>query len=214
MSYTAPQYVDTKEQAVLALASVIADEDKTALGDGSVNRALDVLADVLAKQDVQVPQTNAGAILALAQYVSGGGGGGSSTTDFYIWNVGNDSTVPTSVKQVTGVADDGEVSTELAFTEVSDTFEYEGNPVTLYGIKITDAPVGAMLSVYIPTGYEFKHLKCGYANGQGVESALFHAVLSGDIGVSPGYGVPYKVFVSKPIGSLVPVAQYEVNRVN
>lgn len=80
MSYTAPQYVDTKEQAILALASVIADEDKGALGDGSVNRALDVLADVLAKQDVQVPQTNAGAILALADYVSGGGGGGGDFT--------------------------------------------------------------------------------------------------------------------------------------
>lgn len=77
MSYTAPQYVDTKEQAVLALASTIAGEDKTALGDGSVNTALDVLADVLAGQDVEVPQTNAGAILALAQYV--GGGGDSST---------------------------------------------------------------------------------------------------------------------------------------
>ena len=77
MSYTAPQYVDTKEQAVLALASTIAGEDKTALGDGSVNTALDVLADVLAGQDVDVPQTNAGAILALAQYVGGGGGGGA-----------------------------------------------------------------------------------------------------------------------------------------
>lgn len=71
MSYTIPDYVDTKEQAVLALASVIADEDKTNLGNGSVNRALDVLADVLAQQDVQVPQTNAGAILALASYASG-----------------------------------------------------------------------------------------------------------------------------------------------
>lgn len=79
MSYTAPQYVDTKEQAILALASTIAGEDKTALGNGSVNKALDVLADVLAQQDVQVPQTNAGAILALAQYVGGGGGGDFTT---------------------------------------------------------------------------------------------------------------------------------------
>jgi hypothetical protein len=79
MSYTAPQYVDTKEQAVLALASTIAGEDKTALGDGSVNTALDVLADVLAGQDVEVPQTNAGAILALAQYVQGGGGSSTQT---------------------------------------------------------------------------------------------------------------------------------------
>ena len=74
MSYTAPQYVDTKEQAIIALASTIKGEAVTG-GDGSVNRALDILADVLAEQDVQVPQTNAGAILALAQYVSGGGGG-------------------------------------------------------------------------------------------------------------------------------------------
>ena len=75
MSYTAPTYVDTKEQAILALASTIADSDKTLLGDGSVNKALDVLADCLAEHDVSVPQTDAGAILALAQYVSGGGGG-------------------------------------------------------------------------------------------------------------------------------------------
>lgn len=75
MSYTAPQYVDTKEQAILALASTINGEAVTG-GDGSVNRALDILADVLAEQDVQVPQTDAGAILALAQYVTGGGGGG------------------------------------------------------------------------------------------------------------------------------------------
>lgn len=77
MSYTAPQYVDTKEQAILALASTIKGEAVTG-GDGSVNRALDILADVLAEQDVQVPQTDAGAILALADYVSGGGGGGGT----------------------------------------------------------------------------------------------------------------------------------------
>lgn len=79
MAYTAPQYVDTKEQAILALASTIKGEAVTG-GDGSVNKALDILADVLAEQDVQVPQTDAGAILALAQYVSGGGGGSSDFT--------------------------------------------------------------------------------------------------------------------------------------
>lgn len=96
MSYTVPQYVDTKEQAVLALASTIAGEDKTALGDGSVNTALDVLADVLAGQDVEVPQTNAGAILALAQYV--GGGGGSSTQTLTVTKSDESDTV--SVKTV------------------------------------------------------------------------------------------------------------------
>lgn len=83
MSYTAPQYVDTKEQAILALASTIKGEAVTG-GDGSVNRALDILADVLAEQDVQVPQTDAGAILALAQYVSGGGGGSSDLTTAHV----------------------------------------------------------------------------------------------------------------------------------
>lgn len=85
MSYTAPQYVDTKEQAILALASTIKGEAVTG-GDGSVNKALDILADVLAQQDVSVPQTDAGAILALAQYVSGGGGGDFTTAEVIFAN--------------------------------------------------------------------------------------------------------------------------------
>lgn len=79
MSYTIPDSVQTKAEAVLAVASAIADTDMGARYDGTVNTSLDVLADVLAAQDVQVPQTNAGAILALAQYAHGGGGGGAST---------------------------------------------------------------------------------------------------------------------------------------
>ena len=75
MSYTAPEYVDTRAQAILVLASTIADEDKTGIGNCSVRAALDVLADTLADSDVTIPETDAGEILALAQYVSGGGGG-------------------------------------------------------------------------------------------------------------------------------------------
>ena len=80
MSYTIPTSVQTKAEAVLAVASAIADEDMGARYDGTVNTSLDVLADVLAAQDVDVPQTNAGAILALAQYAHGGGGGGGDLT--------------------------------------------------------------------------------------------------------------------------------------
>lgn len=80
MSYTIPSTVQTKAEAVLAVASAIADEDMGARYDGTVNTSLDVLADVLAAQDVDVPQTNAGAILALAQYAHGGGGGGGDLT--------------------------------------------------------------------------------------------------------------------------------------
>lgn len=81
MSYTIPTSVQTKAEAVLAVASAIADEDMGARYDGTVNTSLDVLADVLAAQDVDVPQTNAGAILALAQYAHGGGGGSTVTLD-------------------------------------------------------------------------------------------------------------------------------------
>lgn len=79
MAYTAPNDLFTSEEAILSLASSIADEDRTNLGNGTINGALDVLADALAERNVEVPPMNAGAILALAQYVSGGGGGGGAT---------------------------------------------------------------------------------------------------------------------------------------
>jgi hypothetical protein len=73
MAYTIPTSADTPEQAILAVASAVKGEQVTG-GDGSVNTALDILADALAGQDVEVPMTQQGAILALAQYVGGGGG--------------------------------------------------------------------------------------------------------------------------------------------
>lgn len=79
MAYTPPNDLFTSEEAILSLASSIADEDRTNLGNCTINGALDVLADALAERNVEVPPMNAGAILALAQYVTGGGGGGSST---------------------------------------------------------------------------------------------------------------------------------------
>ena len=74
MAYTIPTSADTPEQAILAVASAVKGEQVTG-GDGSVNRALDILADALAGENVEVPMTQQGAILALAQYVGGGGGG-------------------------------------------------------------------------------------------------------------------------------------------
>lgn len=137
MSYTAPQYVDTKEQAILALASVIADEDKGALGDGSVNKALDVLADVLAQQDVSVPQTNAGAILALAQYVTGGGGGSSDfTTAKLTFQKPADAPLVCAYAGVDGVYpfiqdENGEV----------DVILYKGSAVAMYAAPADDITV-------------------------------------------------------------------------
>lgn len=178
MSYTAPQYVDTKEQAVLALASTIADEDKSALGDGSVNRALDVLADVLAEQDVQVPQTDAGAILALAQYASGMvkpegtiaitengegidvaqyatadvsvSGGGAQTTDVYLWNaLGTSDNGVAGAGYMSGGTPDSPVLAPLEFEAITE--EHQGTPV--YGVKVKDAPAGSYLFLTPKTGY-------------------------------------------------------------
>ena len=73
MAYTIPEYVDTQEQAILAVASAVKGEQVTG-GDGNVGTALDILADALAGENVEVPMTQQGAILALAQYVGGGGG--------------------------------------------------------------------------------------------------------------------------------------------
>lgn len=73
MAYTIPEYVDTPEQAILAVASAVKGEQVTG-GDGNVGTALDILADALAGENVEVPMTQQGAILALAQYVGGGGG--------------------------------------------------------------------------------------------------------------------------------------------
>lgn len=87
MSYTIPSSVQTKAEAVLAVASAIADTDMGARYDGTVNTSLDVLADVLAAQDVDVPQTNAGVILALAQYAHGGGGGGLNVGNYAVIEV-------------------------------------------------------------------------------------------------------------------------------
>lgn len=171
MSYTAPDYVDTKSQAILALASVIADEDKTALGDGSVNKALDVLADVLAESDVQVPQTNAGAILALAQYAGGMvkpegaititengtgidvaqyatadvsvSGGGSTITDVYLWNGSAGENANVLPNSVSYLNSfDGE---EYAYTQLQiEPITTEDDGDTFYGVKVKDCPAGAL----------------------------------------------------------------------
>lgn len=149
MSYTAPQYVDTKEQAILALASTIKGEAVTG-GDGSVNRALDILADVLAEQDVQVPQTDAGAILALAQYVSGGGGGGG----------GGSSDLTTA--HVTVMAGTVSETFETDAFNVCTFLETEGTATSVTAPIISDEPVeslefdallykgAAALSTYLP----------------------------------------------------------------
>lgn len=146
MAYTAPTDLFTSEEAILSLASSIADEDRTNLGNGTINGALDVLADALADQNVEVPPMNAGAILALADYVSGGGGGGSATTDVWLWNgeTGDYSElIPSKVEYLADFDGTMEVYSQLSFEHVTETFQ----GMTIHGIRVKDVPVGACITL-------------------------------------------------------------------
>lgn len=164
MSYTIPSTVQTKAEAVLAVASAIADEDMGARYDGTVNTSLDVLADVLAAQDVDVPQTNAGAILALAQYAHGGGGGGS-TVDVTLWNSSeNESSqqvIPEHIRLLAGYDSQGApvYSDQIPFEQVTTT--YQG--MTIYGVRISGVKVGAVVQFELPAGYALSNPGMAYA---------------------------------------------------
>lgn len=157
MAYTIPEYVDTQEQAILAVASAVKGEQVTG-GDGSVNTALDILADALAGQDVTVPMTDQGAILALAQYVIGGGGGGGATTDVWLWNStqesGND-VLPESVGYIKGFTE-----TNGSYTPVLEPLEFESvteqfQGTTVYGVHVKDVPLGVFIMPTFGIGYVY-----------------------------------------------------------
>jgi len=163
MAYTIPTSADTPEQAILAVASAVKGEQVTG-GDGSVNKALDILADALAGEDVEVPMTQQGAILALAQYVGGGGGG--TTTDMWLWNAtegsGND-VLPESVEYVKGLTEAGG-----AYTPVMEPLEFEAVTeqymgTTIYGVRVKDVPVGADTSLTFDDGYTLINYNIGYS---------------------------------------------------
>lgn len=167
MAYTAPNDLFTSEEAILSLASSIADEDRTNLGNGTINGALDVLADALAERNVEVPPMNAGAILALADYVSGGGGGGTSTTDVYLWNMSMDDelkdVIPSAVKYISGIGEGGtQVFTSLQFDAETHGDIVHGEPATIYGVKVKDVPVGAALALRFGGDAELDDAYMGY----------------------------------------------------
>lgn len=161
MAYTIPEYVDTTEQAILAVASAVKGEQVTG-GDGNVGTALDILADALAGENVTVPMTQQGAILALAQYVGGGGGGG--TTEFWAWNSSQDASAADksiSVSRAVGVSD-GELVTEPCEVEqVTTTYEEQ----TIYGVHVTAVPAGSFIVAAAPSGYSLTYFALGYSLG-------------------------------------------------
>lgn len=161
MAYTIPEYVDTTEQAILAVASAVKGEQVTG-GDGNVGTALDILADALAGENVQVPMTQQGAILALAQYVGGGGGGG--TTEVWFWNGSQDVSALDQyigVSRVIGV--DYEESTFITEPcEVEQVTTSDGEN-TVYGVHVTGVPVGAALVAEPPLMHSLEGFSFGYS---------------------------------------------------
>lgn len=163
MAYTIPTSVDTQEQAILAVASAVKGEQVTG-GDGSVNTALDILADALAGENVQVPMTNQGAILALAQYV-GGGGGGAQTVDVTLWNSSeNESSrpvIPEHIRLLAGYDSQGApvYSDPIPFEQVTTTFQ----DMTVYGVRISGVQVGAIVQFELPAGYALSDPGMAYA---------------------------------------------------
>lgn len=166
MAYTIPEYVDTQEQAILAVASAVKGEQVTG-GDGSVNTALDILADALAGQDVTVPMTDQGAILALAQYVIGGGGGGGATTDVWLWDNTPESAgdvLPESIEYIKGFTETNgnyaPVWEQLVFESVTE--QYSG--ATIYGVHVKDVPVGAIVVPTFGNGYALDDYSIYYSS--------------------------------------------------
>lgn len=200
MSYTIPTSVQTKAEAVLAVASAIADTDMGARYDGTVNTSLDVLADVLAAQDVDVPQTNAGAILALAQYAHGGGGG-AQTLDVNVWNITEGeplaSVLPTEVRYATGFDEtyDYTTSDPLPFERITGKDSETGT--TIHGVRVNGLPVGAfaLLTLSVDGGF-LDHFVFGFTNSCAADERLRSSV--DDI-------------VPSPIGGLVVTGVYELS---
>lgn len=205
MSYTIPSTVQTKAEAVLAVASAIADEDMGARYDGTVNTSLDVLVDVLAAQDVDVPQTNAGAILALAQYAHGGGGGGAQTVDVTLWNSSEDKSlaqvIPEHVRLLAGYDMQGFpmptpiYSDPIPFEQVTTTVK----GTTIYGLRISGVQVGAGVVLKAPTGYSIDSQNMAYAPAD----ALFPPKV-------PVGGVT----VPRPLDGLVVTGMYSVSKIS
>lgn len=138
MAYTIPSSADTPEQAILAVASAVKGEQVTG-GDGSVNTALDILADALAGEDVEVPMTQQGAILALAQYVGGGGGGGVDVGPLHVVITGDSTTQAGDELGSAAI-----IKLSIGDSVISYSFE-DGNP---YISTIDDAAEGMTVDVF------------------------------------------------------------------
>lgn len=130
-----------------------------------------------------------------------GGGGGGTTTDMWLWNAtegsGND-VLPESVCYVKGLTEaDG------VYTPVLEPLEFEAVTeqhmgVTIYGVRVKDAPVGADTSLTFSDGYTLIDYNVGYSPqafppvsaasiyGMSVLAPIEGFVLSGSYTVGPG----------------------------
>ena len=189
----------TTKDAILKLADAVS-------GNTSANVATDVQALAVLAQAMtggapaEPLATVDDAIGYIADNYSGGGGGGT-TTDMWLWNAtegsGND-VLPESVWYVKGLTEADGVYTPvlepLEFEVVTE--QYMG--VTIYGVRVKDAPVGADTSPTFGDGYTLINYNVGYSPqafppvsaasiyGTSVLAPIEGFVLSGSYTVEPG----------------------------
>ena len=99
----------------------------------------------------------------IASAVSGGGGG-DTTNDVYVWNVTQASpaneVIPTGAKYWSGIVDEEDymVYSNLEIENITCTF----SDVTIYGVKIKDAPLGCNIVLNFDAFYSFSLFSVGY----------------------------------------------------
>lgn len=156
----------TTKDSILALAAKISND--TVPNVATDAQALGELAKAMCGTAPEVPLATVDDAIAFitANYSGGGGGGGGTTTDMWLWNAtegsGND-VLPESVCYVKGLTEaDG------AYTPVLEPLEFEAVTeqymgVTIYGVRVKDAPVGADTSSTFSDGYTLINYNVGYS---------------------------------------------------
>lgn len=152
----------TTKDAILKLADAVS-------GNTSANVATDVQALAVLAQAMtggapaEPLATVDDAIGYIADNYSGGGGGGG-TTEFWMWNSSEDAG---AVTQYVGVSravdidfdDESFITEPLTVEQVTTT--YEGQ--TIYGVHVTDVPVGSVIVVDPPQSFILQEYSLLYA---------------------------------------------------
>lgn len=98
----------------------------------------------------------------VVDYIIGGGGGG--TTEFWLWNASEDASAVTQyvgVSRAVGFDLDNNAFITEPLTVEQVTTTYGGQ--TIYGVHVTDVPIGSLIEVYPPLSFVLVEYSMNYA---------------------------------------------------